>query len=81
MIIVSNLLLLNNLNYLIKFLIINILLIMIARGGIRTHEELTQDLKTCPFDRSGTLAFLNGPSGARTHDFCVISTALWPTEL
>ena len=49
---------------------------MIARGGIRTHEELTQDLKTCPFDRSGTLAFLNGPSGARTHDFCVISTAL-----
>ena len=27
-----------------------------ASGGIRTHEAEAQDLKTCPFDRSGTLA-------------------------
>ena len=26
-----------------------------VNGGIRTHEVETQDLKTCPFDRSGTL--------------------------
>ncbi len=29
-----------------------------ASGGIRTHEAEAQDLKTCPFDRSGTLADL-----------------------
>ena len=27
-----------------------------ASGGIRTHEAEAQDLKTCPFDHSGTLA-------------------------
>ena len=27
-----------------------------ARGGIRTHEAEAVDLKSTPFDRSGTLA-------------------------
>ena len=30
---------------------------MSARGGIRTHEAEAVDLKSTPFDRSGTLAF------------------------
>ena len=29
---------------------------MFARGGIRTHEAEAVDLKSTPFDRSGTLA-------------------------
>ena len=31
-----------------------------ARGGIRTHEAEAVDLKSTPFDRSGTLADLPG---------------------
>ena len=60
-----------------------------ARGGIRTHEAEAEDLKSTPFDHSGTLAkwfpenifSKNGPSRARTCDLTVNSRSLLPTEL
>ena len=41
-----------------------------ARGGIRTHEAEAEDLKSTPFDHSGTLAndrILLYVYGNRTH--------------
>ena len=32
-------------------------LVFSARGGIRTHEAEAVELKSTPFDRSGTLAY------------------------
>ena len=38
-------------------LLVNLSLILIsAEGGIRTHEAFARDLKTRPFDHSGTPA-------------------------
>ena len=49
---------------------------MCARGGIRTHEAEAVELKSTPFDRSGTLAN-DAHRGDRTHDHTVKSRTLY----
>ena len=38
-----------------------------TRGGIRTHEAEAEELKSTPFDHSGTSAN-NAQDGIRTHE-------------
>ena len=49
---------------------------MFARGGIRTHEAEAVDLKSTPFDRSGTLACT--PPGTRTQNLSIRSRTRYP---
>ena len=55
-----------------------------AEGGIRTHEAVAVELKSTPFDRSGTSAMVNksvyAGGGIRTHEAVAVELKSTPFD-